>query len=221
MRGTVYKFTFPNGKIYIGETIQNLSSRLSKHKSDSRILHRPLYEAINKYGWDSVKKDILFQTKEVNTTDKDKVKYLIRRLETSYIEFYHSDMGMGYNETKCKDSNTGYCLSEEHKARIKETKQSNNNAGKQIHTDEYKEHLRENIYSSRLLSDEVKEKTKLINIARCSKKCYQYALDGTLVNQYSSVSEAKRITGISNIESVCTGKRKTAGKYIWAYNRIA
>lgn len=220
MIGIVYKFTLPNNKIYIGETIQKLSSRISKHRSNSRILKSPLYNDINKYGWDNVNISILFQTKELDSTYKEKIKYIIRRIETAYIEYYHSDNpNLGYNETKCKESATGYHLKEEHRNRIIETKRTINNKGKHIHTEEHKQYLRENIYNSRLLSEEVKEKTRQINIARCSKKCYQYTLDGEFIKEYPSVSEAKRVTGIVNIESVCTGKRNKAGGFYWTYTK--
>lgn len=218
MIGIVYKFTLPNNKVYIGETIQKLSSRISKHKSNSRILDTPLYNDINKYGWDNVNISILFQTKNLDPTYKEKIKYIIRRIETAYIEYYNSDnSNYGYNETKCKESITGYHLKDEHKKRISESKQTINNKGKHIHTEEYKQYLSKNIYNSKLLSEEVKEKARQINIARCSKRCYQYTLDGEFINEYPSVSEAKRITGISNIESVCTGKRNKAGGFYWSY----
>lgn len=221
MIGVVYKFTLPNGKIYIGETIQKLSARISKHKSNSRVLSTPLYSDINIYGWDNVDISILFKTKELDSSYKDKIKYIIRRIETAFIDHYKSDdPNIGYNETKCKESEIGYHLKEEHRKRISDTKQTINNKGKHIHSEEHKQYLRENIYNSRLLSEEVKEKARQANIARCSKKCYQYSLEGEYINEYPSVAEAKRITGISNIESVCAGKRKKAGGFYWSYEKV-
>ena len=48
-------------------------------------------------------------------------------------------------------------------------------------------------------------------------KVEQYDLSMKLINVFSSMSEASRITGITtgNISSCCNGKLKTAGGYIW------
>ena len=52
MSYSVYKHTFPNGKVYIGITSQKPEDRWSKGKGYQR---QPLiYNAINKYGWDNI-----------------------------------------------------------------------------------------------------------------------------------------------------------------------
>lgn len=47
----------------------------------------------------------------------------------------------------------------------------------------------------------------------------QYDKNLNFINEFYSISEAERITGIpnSNIVNCCKGKRKTAGGYIWKY----
>ena len=47
----------------------------------------------------------------------------------------------------------------------------------------------------------------------------QLDLDGNLLNEYKSLTEASKATGISvsKISAVCKGRRKTAGGYIWKY----
>lgn len=50
-----------------------------------------------------------------------------------------------------------------------------------------------------------------------SKPVEQYSLNGTLIQTYPSVAEAKRKTGIQHIVDACSGKRDTAGGYIWKY----
>lgn len=41
-----------------------------------------------------------------------------------------------------------------------------------------------------------------------------------LINQYNSISEASKITGIhtTSISNACKGNVKTAGNYYWKYN---
>lgn len=52
-----------------------------------------------------------------------------------------------------------------------------------------------------------------------AKKIVQYSIDGVLVNNYESMAQAERETGISNrcISMCCLGKHKTAGGYVWKY----
>ena len=48
-----------------------------------------------------------------------------------------------------------------------------------------------------------------------SVRVSQYAKDGTFLRSYGSIAEAKRKTGINNIWFCLSGKRKTAGGFIW------
>ena len=50
-----------------------------------------------------------------------------------------------------------------------------------------------------------------------SKKVCQFSLDGSLIAEYNSITEAKEKTGVKSISSVCKNKRKSAGGYIWKY----
>lgn len=57
----LYIITFPNNKKYIGITI-NIIARQNKHKNRSKKVeyqHLPLYRAINKYGFQNLKWDII------------------------------------------------------------------------------------------------------------------------------------------------------------------
>lgn len=56
--------------------------------------------------------------------------------------------------------------------------------------------------------------------ARC-KPVIQYDLDGKEVNEFISFSEATKVTGISNIDAVCKGVRKTAGGFKFKYKENA
>ena len=64
---------------------------------------------------------------------------------------------------------------------------------------------------------------KQISSANCkklfSKPIIQYDKNMNVLNEYCSLSEAARQTKITtqNISSVCLGKNKTAGGYIWKY----
>lgn len=57
------------------------------------------------------------------------------------------------------------------------------------------------------------------NGRKCSKKVYQYSLDGTFIREWASLSEIKRQLKFDqgHICDCCNGKRKSAYCYIWRY----
>lgn len=61
----------------------------------------------------------------------------------------------------------------------------------------------------------------LLNRKDLSKPIVQYTTEGVFIAEYNSLAEAERITGVAypNIYKVCRGKRKTAGGYIWCYEK--
>lgn len=68
MLHTIYKLTFPNGKVYIGQT-RNFKERVYKHNYNShdrnnKYYTKFLYKAIRKYGWENVTKEIIKRCKE-------------------------------------------------------------------------------------------------------------------------------------------------------------
>lgn len=88
----LYKLTFPNSKIYIGQTV-DFFKRMRGHKSDSFNPKRmsrncQVNNAIRKYGWDNVKKEIVLTCK----------KERIDTFEREYIKLFRStNRAFGYN----------------------------------------------------------------------------------------------------------------------------
>ena len=59
----------------------------------------------------------------------------------------------------------------------------------------------------------------LVNREDQSKKVYQYDLDGNLVGEFLSISEASRNGfNLRHISSCCNGKRKTHKGFLWSFN---
>lgn len=56
-----------------------------------------------------------------------------------------------------------------------------------------------------------------------SKPIIQYDKDGNFIKEWDCANDVERVLGISNkhIGSVCLGKRKTCGGYIWKYKNAA
>lgn len=183
-RYIVYKHTFPNNKIYIGITSQkNPEMRWGKAGGGYKN-HYPIWYAIQKYGWDNIKHDILF-----SDLSEDEAK----QKEVELIALYNTtDHNFGYNVSPGGDSVselTKIKLSEIHKGRklSDETKQkigvANSKALKgrklpddvkekirQSHlgkkykpmSDEGKEHIRQ-AQLGKKLSDETKQKISRAN----------------------------------------------------------
>lgn len=84
----IYKHTFPNGKVYIGQTKQRLSKRFENGAGYDAC---PLMaKAIQKYGWENVNTEILVD----NITSLEEAN----QLEIYYIELYDSrNPNKGYN----------------------------------------------------------------------------------------------------------------------------
>lgn len=59
---------------------------------------------------------------------------------------------------------------------------------------------------------------KLIG-AKKSKEVHQYTINGEYITSFKSVTEATNQTGIKHISSVCLGTRKSAGGYLWSYEK--
>lgn len=86
----IYLLSFPNGKHYVGRTKNPLKQRLSEHKARAtKGYQHPLYYAINKYGWDNVRKSQLW-------TASTEEELLLKELE--FIKSFDS-VYSGYNLT--------------------------------------------------------------------------------------------------------------------------
>jgi group I intron endonuclease len=83
----IYKLTFPNNKIYIGQS-NNIKRRMYEHKN--KITRQPVSYAINKYGMPS-ELEVLEEFKEYDP------KYWSER-EKFFIQYYQStNKDIGYN----------------------------------------------------------------------------------------------------------------------------
>lgn len=88
---TVYKYTFPNGKVYIGRTKTELKRRAGEN-GYNYTLNTLVGKAIFEFGWNNVVKEVLYTVDTVEDAD---------RLERELIEQYNStDINFGYNMTR-------------------------------------------------------------------------------------------------------------------------
>ena len=84
--GIIYKLTSPDNISYIGQTIRSINKRLYDHKNGKPYC-RVLKEAINNFGFDNFKKEIIWEG------DNN----LLSKMEKYYIEYYNTLHPNGYN----------------------------------------------------------------------------------------------------------------------------
>lgn len=210
MKGNIYKiYNDINNKIYIGKTTYNLEKRFEEHCRDRlkrKNEHRPLYNAMNKYGINHF---------HIELIEKCEIELLSSR-ECYWIEYYNT-YSNGYNATKGGD-------------------------GKQL----YDYDLIVELYQKGFLIKEINKllgcsediiihairlaglKSNTNKIKKLSKKIAAYTLDGVLVKEFDSQSDAARWLiqeGIAKTEviknvgttigRVANGQRKSAYHLLW------
>lgn len=103
---TVYMHTAPNGKVYIGITKQEVRTRWANGKGYEKNSH--FTNAINKYGWDSFKHEVLLEglTLEEACSEESRLIAEYKSYDRNYG--YNKDFGGGVSrvreETKKKIS---------------------------------------------------------------------------------------------------------------------
>ena len=106
----VYKHTTPGGKVYIGQTKKDIHERWKDGKGYTCHHHGWFWKAIEKYGWNNIRHEILCD--DLSKTDAD-------YYEKYFIAIYQStDKRYGYN---CQSGgSSGYEYTEESRKRISE-----------------------------------------------------------------------------------------------------
>lgn len=214
---TVYRHICPNGKIYIGVTMLPVKARWGKNG----ILYKNqyFYRAIQKYGWDNIKHEIMFD----NLTKEEaeaKEKELIEKYKSNQKDHGYNIEGGGYvhyhtQRTRDKMSQTrkGRKLSEEHRKALSESR-------KGIKLSESHIHNISESHKGYVMPESQKEKISNSCKGKGTKSVIKYDLTGNEIERYKSLTEALEAVGgktSSNISSCCKGRRKNAYGYIWKY----
>ena len=207
--GFIYKITNTNNnKVYIGQTTKTIEERWQEHVRESRKMHRqhrPLYDAINKYGVSSFKIECLEEVSDSSLSDR----------EVFYIQQYRSYVGFddcnGYNATLGGDFKTTIeWTSDEIEFLIKEY-----NLGRSCI------YIAQKLgYCQDTIIDKLKSLGFQIRIGGRKVIC-QLSMSGELINIYASATEAATALGSTSknlhIGEVCQGKRASGGGYRWMY----
>lgn len=219
--GIIYKYTSPNGKNYIGQTIYSAKQRAGTQGQHYKAC-TAFYHAIQKYGFENLSFEILGE-------------YPIATLdfwEQYYIKEYNTMIPYGYNITpggkQCilgEKKKTKVIMYDCNGNKVKEYDSiieaaRDNNAFEQV-ISEVMRHKR-NHYKGYIFCYENEKPQKIIPQKTQGRLTAQYDMQNNLIATYPSANQAALAIGKTsnagrNIRSVCEGKRLTAYGYKWKY----
>ena len=217
----VYLITFPNNKKYCGYS-SNLKRRW---RNENEYSTQPaIYRAIQKYGWDNLKKEVLYVF--------DNAEEALRQEALCIDEMDLLNPDKGYNlvpggntppHGKQYLSEEGYKKLQENGRRLAREVWSNPEKAAYA-----KQRMKEETHKKRMLlsKEELKEKYGKHNIGRTpsnAKAIFQIDLTtNEILNEYPSAMQAALAIGLeatasSNIRRTANGKGKQAYGYKWRW----
>lgn len=234
---TVYRYTSPSGKVYIGQTCKSLEERAGGFKGRGYKKCTAFYNAILKYGLESFSREVIAESltkEEADIVEQDNIKKY-KELGISYNickggqDFGHpcseetkkkisaANKGNQYSKgrpvtermrQRLSEVHKGKTISEEQKARISEANKN------RIITEETRKKISK-IHKGKKLSD-----TQRSDISkRNSLPIIQLMLSDEFICEWPSIKLAAENYHIAsnNIVLCCKGKRKSAAGFKWRY----
>jgi len=226
----IYRLLFPNDKVYIGQT-GNFKNRMGGYKRSIRYNNNLLiYNAIKKYGWENIKKDILL---------KCDIKYA-DFFERSFITGYKAiDRKYGYNLESGGNKNKK--LSDETKRKISKARigkyagknhplygtkrpdlsilfsgKNNPFYGKK-HTDEFRMMISNRMSGENHPFYGKKRPDVGKNNKNKMKKISAFDINGAFIKNFNSIKEAHEELNVFNISKVLKGTMKHTKGYTFRY----
>lgn len=212
----VYLFTFPNSKYYCGYTSQSLHHRWGVNGNGYQKC--PLvYRAIQKYGWDNIKKEVIFTTKKQEEA-LNKEKEIIEQLNLTNPK-------NGYNLLPGGDQppHNDAFLSEQGRKSLSEKSRA------RWQDPNYRATMLEKMKNNRPTDECIKKGVE----AAANKHRGQPALNRQQIEQlnketlqpiqiYPSITDASiavtgNLNGTANIAKAAKQQRKTAYGYKWRF----
>lgn len=197
----VYMHTCPNGKVYIGITCETLAQRCKRGKG-----YRPnqaFWKAIQKYGWDGIKHEILYSDLTKEQAEQKEVELIAEHKSNQKEHGYNIAMGGGVN--------CGFHLSQQTKDKISKANSGKNNG----------------MYGKRF-SFTPEQYEKVVNNARLrnysdgnnpkAKKVYQFSEHGELIKVWDCIKHASEFLSVSHSYLIrVMNEKKIYKNCYWAY----
>jgi group I intron endonuclease len=220
MKINIYKLTFPNNKIYIGQTTREYNVRIAEHKRSGnknslKKHHGYVYKAIRKYGWENIKHNLILICEDF---DADYYEKELIKLYKSNNKNYGYNLESGGTKNKIHSTETKLKIGKAGKGRkiTEETKLkiSEGNRGKVV-SEETKQKIREK-RKLQVITEETKKKMSITR-RRTPVDCFDK--NGKFIRHYDSITEASENTGIHDggIVHVCAGRKKSIHGFVWKY----
>lgn len=225
----IYKITNPNGKVYIGQSINIESRKRIYHYSDSykNSIGPKIYNSINKYKWENHLHEIIEECTidQLNERETYWKQYYLNKLGWENVLFcnlYDTGGGPKSNETK-QNISKGKIGTKGYPKGIKRPKEF----GEKIKNIERNKKIGEGNKgktkpgsgNNKPLSDEHKDNISKNSkgISRNQKIVIQHDKHGNFIKEWTSQTEAGKNLNINqgDISNVIRGKQKTAGGFIW------
>lgn len=205
IRGIIYKYTSPSGKVYIGQTINEQKRRNTFYNLNLSYGGDKIDNARHKHKPENFQYEIL-SSKEYLT--KEDAKQDLDYLEIYYIDSYDSYRN-GYNSAIGGGTTTGYKFTDEQRQRVSEVQKG------RIITETHRDKIAEAL-KGKVKSEQHKENMR----GKHTKSVLEYDLNGILLAQYDSVTECAKAnnTTKSHISDVLCGRRKTHHKKVFRYS---
>lgn len=226
----VYKHTTPSGKVYIGITSTSVQKRWNNGNGYKKC--KAFYRAIQKYGWDNITHEILFDNLTKDEACKKEIELIKEYDSQNRTKGYNISSGGGvidgfefipWNKGLTKESDhrvaRGF-ISQETRDKLRKAnlgkhhspetieKLRKANTGKII-SNETRKKISEKMknsayYKGKCLSNECRQASYLANI----KTTYKYDLEGNYVEEFDShISAARSIEPNADkkrINTMCT-----------------
>jgi len=196
MNYSVYKHTFPNGKVYIGITSKKPEYRWNGGRGYKG--QRLMYNAILKYGWDNVAHEILYNNLSKEEAEKKEIE-LIKQHKSNQRE-YGYNIDSGGNGVGKMSEETRYKISQANKG------EKNWFYGKK-HTEEARQKMKDN-------HPDLSGANSVL-----SKSILQYDINGNFIAKWDCITTAALALNIDrHMISKCLNEKQVTthrGKYIW------
>lgn len=224
MSYTVYKHTGPTGKVYIGITGQRPENRWGQNGRRYQG-NGHFWRAIQKYGWSSIKHEILADGLTKNAACEMEQRLIAEHHSTDPDKGYNKSTGgemsgLGFKHTttareKIRVANTGKRLSAETRKKVSDARKGWSPSAETRAKISAANKLRPGPNRGKHPNQKTLERLRAAAVKKPVKN-----LDTG--QTFPSINEAARASGLHQgaIWAVCNGRQKTHGGFRWAYEGV-